>query len=335
MKFLVEKTWKFKKQCTFALIFHWYDMTKGKEKVAKADSRNKAESSKYINPLTDFEFKYIFGTKELLIDFLNGIVDVEGGIVDLTYDNTERIPHSDEERSARFDLHCVTGTDDRIIIEMQNISQTFFKDRTLYYVTFPVQEQAPKSKNWDFMLKPIYSVNILNFRMKDEEQQEPAVEEPNELQQPDKPEFANKYITYVQLIDRDTHEVFYKKLTMVYLELPLFTVPENELKTGKDKWTYVLKNLSELNELPEALRNEVFEKLFQMAEIAKLSAKERKEYYRSLKSFRDMYNSIAQRDQVIATLKQEVKTFRKENAAKDKMIAALQRQLRKNEKNFN
>ena len=319
-------------------------MTKGegKEKEKTAVRQKKVKPSKYINPLTDFGFKYIFGTKDLLIDFLNGIIDVKAGIVDLTYDNTERIPHSEEERSARFDLHCTTGTGERIIIEMQNHSQAFYKDRTVYYVTFPIQEQAPKSKDWDYMLKPVYSVNIVNFRMKDEDPQESEVEEPNESKQQDKQELADKYITYVQLIDRDTHEVFYRKLTMVYLELPQFTITEKELKTGMERWTFVLKNLSNLNDLPDTLRNEVFEKLFQMAEIAKLSAKERKEYYRSLKSYRDMNNLIAQRDQqilqnkqIIFQSKQVIATLKKENAAKDKMIAALQRQLRKNEKNLN
>ena len=308
--------------------------SKGKEKGTKAVNQEEEKPSKYINPLTDFGFKYLFGTKELLIDFLNGIVEVESGIVNLTYENTERVAHSANERTARFDLHCTTGTGERIIIEMQNNSQDFFKDRTIYYATFPIQEQAPKKKNWDYKLSPVFSVNIVNFLMADEE--------PNELQQQEKSEVANKYLTFVQLIDRDTHRVFYKKLTFVYLELPQFTKKENELETGREQWVFILKNLPNLNEMPATLRNEVFEQLFKMAEIAKLSAKDRKEYYRSLKSYRNMNNLIAQRDrkileskQVIATLKQENTTFRKEVKTQRKMIADLQRQLRQNEKRLN
>jgi formylglycine-generating enzyme required for sulfatase activity len=43
---------------------------------------------------------------------------------------------------------------------MQNSSQDFFKDRTIYYLTFPIQAQAPKGKkSWNYMLTPVYSVN--------------------------------------------------------------------------------------------------------------------------------------------------------------------------------
>ena len=301
-------------------------MASGKGRVTgKKVVRENGKSSKYINPLTDFGFKYLFGVKELLIDFLNGVLDIESGIVDLTYDNTERVPHSEEERVARFDLRCTTGTGEHVIIEMQNHSQVFFKDRTVYYVTFPIQEQAPKGKDWNFMLKPVYSVNIVNFRMRDVEPQEM-----NKLE-----ESEEKYISYVQLIDRDTKKIFYKKLTLVYLELPLFTKTESELQTGVEKWTFVLKHLPDLNDLPDILRNEVFEKLFQMAEIAKLSTKDRKEYYRSLKSYRDMNNCIAQRDQKIAVLKQEKAAYQKEKAAYQREIAELRHRLGLNDINVN
>ena len=329
---------------------------KGKETGKKTVSQNTDKPSKYINPLTDFGFKYLFGVKELLIDFLNGILDIESGIVDLTYDNTERIPHSDEERIARFDLHCTTGKGEHVIIEMQNASQDFFKDRTVYYATFPIQEQAPKGdKNWIFKLQPVYSVNIVNFRIKDIK---PDGTKKAKITEPD-----GKYITNVQLIDRDTGEVFYKKLTFVYLELPLFTKKENELKTSIEQWTFVLKHLPDLIEVPEVLQNDVFEKLFQIAEIAKLPAKNRKEYNRSLKNYRDMMNSItqrdqkiaqrdhiiaqrdqkiaqrdhiiAQRDQKIAQRDQKIAHITQDNKAKDKIIADLQRQLRFLDKNAN
>lgn len=129
----------------------------------KQASPNRSKPSRYINPLTDFGFKYLFGAKDLLIDFLNGILDVDSGIVDLTYENTERIPHSKHERIARFDLHCTTGTGERIIIEMQNNSQDFFRDRTVYYITFPIQEQAPKGK-WGMICLPDSRIMFLkNF----------------------------------------------------------------------------------------------------------------------------------------------------------------------------
>jgi predicted transposase/invertase (TIGR01784 family) len=260
--------------------------------------------------LTDFGFKYIFGAKESLIDFLNAVLDIDGGIVDLTYENPERIPHSEEERKAQFDLHCTTGTGERVIIEMQNHHQEFFKDRTVYYATFPIQEQAPKGKEWDYELTPVYSVNIVNFRMDDKKLKKPE-------KKPDE-----KYVSYVQLMDIDTKEVFYQKLTFVYLELPRFDKEEHELQTGVEQWMFVLKNLPELKEIPKALQNEVFGQLFQMAEIAGLSAKLRKDYQSSLKYYRDMNNIIAYRDKQIAMWKQEA-TMSKQEAAMSKQEAAM------------
>ena len=77
---------------------------------------------------------------------------------------------------------------------------------------------------------------------------------------------------------------------------------------------FVLKNLPELKEIPDTLRNEVFGQVFQMAEIAKLPAKLRRDYYRSLKTYRDMNNIIAYRDEQIAMWKQEAATFKQEAA---------------------
>jgi hypothetical protein len=131
-----------------------------------------------------------------------------------------------------------------------------------------------------------------------------------------------KYVSYVQLMDIETKEVFSKKATFVVLELPHFNKTENELQTEVDRWLYILKNMPDMNDLPEALHNEVFEEMFQMAEIAKLSKEDRQNYYNSLKSFRDMnniigyvYNMVEQRDKMIADLRQKETGWTQEKAS--------------------
>ena len=54
----------------------------------------------------------------------------------------------------------------------------------------------------------------------------------------------------------------------------------------------MLKNLSRLDERPAALKEKVFTKLFEEAEIAKFTPTELKEYEDSLKAYRDVKNSI-------------------------------------------
>ena len=72
-----------------------------------------------------------------------------------------------------------------------------------------------------------------------------------------------------------------------YFELPKFTKTEDELETIQDKWMYAIKNLSALNDKPVVLKEQVFTRLFRIAEIAKFSEKEKVAYQGSLKKMWD------------------------------------------------
>ena len=272
------------------------------------------QASRYINPLTDFGFKRIFGTeanKDLLIHFLESVLDINGGIKDLRYDNPEKPGRVETDRKAIFDLYCTTGKGEQIIVEMQNLRQKYFKDRVLYYATFPIQEQGEKGKEWNFNLNRVYSVNIVNFCFGNKAS-------------------VGKYASFVQLMDKETCRIFYDKLTFVFMELPRFTKKEHELQNDFDRWMYVLKHLAKLNDLPDALRNRVFEKLFRVAEILKLTPEERKDYDQSLKNYRDMYlienelkNEIKERD---IKLKEQKAIIRKQSVDLQRQSIDLQRQ---------
>ena len=119
----------------------------------------------YINPFTDFGFKKLFGEeprKNILIAFLNTLLPARHQIQALTYDKTEQVGASLDDRQARFDLACISSTGERFIIEIQKATQNYFKDRSVYYSTFPIQAQA-KQGDWDFKLNAVYSIGILNF----------------------------------------------------------------------------------------------------------------------------------------------------------------------------
>ena len=278
-----------------------------KKVTKKGNEPSEMEQARYINPLTDFGFKRIFGTeanKDLLIHFLESVLNIDGGIKELHYDNTEKQGRVEIDRKAVFDLHCTNGKGERIIIEMQNLRQKYFKDRALYYASFPIQEQGEKGKDWNFELKPVYSVNIVNYRFGNKTS-------------------AGKYASFVQLLDRDTCTVFCDKLMFVFLELPRFTKKEHELQNNSDRWMYVLKHLAKLNDLPEALRNRVFEKLFRVAEILKLMPNERKDYDQSLKNYRDMY--LIETELKNEVIKQKA-IVRKKNADLKKLSMDFQKQ---------
>lgn len=232
---------------------------------------------KYINPFTDYGFKKLFGeepNKDLLLDFLNELLKEEQGeIKALTYLKNEHLGTGELDRKAIFDLYCENERGEKFIVELQKTKQNFFKDRTVYYSTFPIREQAKRAE-WTYELKAVYTVAILDFVF-DEDKAEPL-----------------KYRYDVKLTDTETCKVFYDKLTFIYLEMPKFNKSVDELETRFDKWLYVLRNLNRLDRVPEKLRERVFEKLFEVAEIARFTPDQIRSYEDSLKYYRDMKNSL-------------------------------------------
>lgn len=236
-----------------------------------------ATEDRYISLLTDFGFKRIFGTapnKDLLINFLNSLFDGHKVVKDLKYNNSEHVGDLFTERKAIFDVYCESVDGEKFIVEMQNASQKYLKDRTLFYSTFPIREQAPKGGAWDYRLNPIYSIALVNYDMRE------AAFDGNEISH------------HVQLCDTATNLVFYNKLEFIYVEVTKFSKNEDELVSLYDKWLYALKNLATLTARPAALRDKIFDRLFQVAEIARFTPTELREYEDSLKNYRDLKNSL-------------------------------------------
>ena len=267
----------------------------------KIEQIMRLSEERYISLLTDFGFKRIFGTKpnkDLLINFLNSLFDGEQVIKDVRYLNSEHVGDVFAERKAIFDVYCENEKGEKFIVEMQNAFQKYFKDRSLFYSTFPIREQAPKGQDWNFKLDHVYTVALLNFDFKEEA-------------------FDQKEINHdVGLLDKKTFKVFNDKLSFKYIEIAKFNKSETELETLYDKWLYVLKNLPKLDKRPKALKERIFTKLFEEAEIAKFSQQELREYEDSLKAYRDIKNSID-------TAKEEGrKEGREEGVTKEKLATA-------------
>ena len=237
---------------------------------------------RYINPFTDFGFKRLFGTemnKELLISFLNSLLHNQEEITDIRYRNTEQLGSGIMDRKAVFDVYCQNTAGEYFIVEMQKAEQDYFKDRSVFYATFPIREQAQQGHEWDFKLKGVYTVGILDFVFPDDE-------------------YAPDCMHHeVKLMDVEDKHVFYDKLTFVYLEMPKFNKTEDQLETMMDKWLYVLRNLSRLMERPAALQDRVFTRLFEQAEIARFSKEELFDYEESLKVYRDLFNVVNSAEQ--------------------------------------
>ncbi len=254
---------------------------------------------KYLNPFTDFGFKKLFGSepnKDLLIDFLNQLLPPQHQIQELTYARNELLGDTRLDRGAVFDIYCVSPGGEHFIVEMQKAKQLYFKDRSLFYATWPIREQGPRGGDpWDFNLAAVYLIGILDFVF---------AEDANDT------EVCHR----VQLKDQ-INRVFYDKLLLIYLEMPKFTKTEAELETLFDKWLYVLKHLPRLTERPAKLQERIFAKLLDAAEVGKFDREELLAYENSLKHYRDSKN-------VIDTAKVE--------ARREKALEVARKALRKN-----
>lgn len=231
--------------------------------------------AKYVNPFTDFGFKKIFceeASKPMLIDFLTSLLP-ESNIVDLTFKDKDQNGNTEDDRKAVYDIYCENSFGEKIIVELQKVKQNYFKDRTVYYATFPIQNQAEKG-NWNYQLKFVYCVGILDFKFDDKVKSGDG-----------------EVIHTVQLKDQN-NQIFYEKLKFVYLETPHFVKEEYELNTRLDKWLYFIKHLEDFQNIPEMFNDAIFIQAFEKAEIAKYNADEMDDYQQSLKVFRDNKNTF-------------------------------------------
>lgn len=233
--------------------------------------------AKYLNPFTDFGFNKIFGeeaSKPLLMDFLNALLSPANKIVALTFKNTEQLGQTEADRKVIYDIYCENEIGEKFIVELQKAKQNYFKERTIYYSTFPIQEQAEKCE-WNYNLKAVYCIGILDFTFDDYESE------------PEKSEVVHT----IQLKNQN-NKVFYEKLSYIYLEMPNFKLRENELKTRLDKWLYFIKYLEDFQTIPHIFRDEIFAQAFEKAELAQFAPNELEKYENSLKVYRDLKGVI-------------------------------------------
>ena len=232
------------------------------------------DKPKYINPFVDFSFKLIFGQKssgEFLIHFLNSLLKGTKGfepIESVKYLDKEQPKEHAEGRAIIYDILCTTEAGKQFIVEMQNQSQALFIDRSLFYVSRAICNQAIANKSkWDYQLMPVHFVAFLNFTME---------------------KLGPKVITHAMLSDVDTNEPITEKERFTYIQLPHFKLSKEECQEEIDEWLYTLKNMNTMEQMP--FTSSIFGRLATAVEYASLDPMQRIEYDRELKAYRDRIN---------------------------------------------
>ncbi|EHQ26913.1 Rpn family recombination-promoting nuclease/putative transposase [Mucilaginibacter paludis] len=272
------------------------------------------KKTKYIDLMTDFGFKRIFGTdpnKDLLIAFLNEVFRGRKHIVDLVYNKNEHPGDTIYEGGAIFDLLCTGNDGEHFIIEVQRGRQENFKQRALFYTSRLISEQAPKGNRsqWAYNFSEVYLIALLeDFTLEDSP--------------------ANDYLHDICLCNRDTGKIFYENLGYTYIELRKFVKTEAELTSELDNWLSLLKNMSSMDKIPLYLRKPIFEKLFNIAAYSSLTKEEKAMYDSSLKSKWDNKNVLdyakqeSKAEGILEGIKQTAKKM-KQNGIEIKLIANI------------
>ncbi len=244
----------------------------------------------YANLTNDYMFKRVFGSeecKDILIAFLNRIVG-NGDIDDVSFQNTEHLGPTADDRRAVFDIAVRTKSGEEYIIEMQLAQQAYFRDRALFYASYPIMNQAVLTKEefrethsdegvfrWNFCLKPVRFIAVVNFPMT----HSPKWDE-------------SRYFSSYRLREDESGEPLHDKLQFIFLELARFDKKEDELETYCDKWMYLFKNMSHLRERPKVFDEKEFDRLFEMAELCNFTSDEYYDYQNSQKMIYDYENTI-------------------------------------------
>ena len=88
-----------------------------------------------INPRVDFAFKKLFGSeenKDLLMAFVNAVLEPEEKIVELTLKNPYTLKRFQQEKVSIFDIRAVAEDGRQLNIEMQITDQLGYEKRALY-----------------------------------------------------------------------------------------------------------------------------------------------------------------------------------------------------------
>ncbi len=244
--------------------------------------------STFINPFTDFGFKKLFGVESALPrlkSFIEDALELTQSIRDLRFMSAEQLGSSDDERRAVYDIYCTADDGSHFIVELQRAKQHFFKDRTVFYASFPIRSQAQKG-DWNYKLEPVYCLGILDFSFSDTD--------------------PLRWHHIVQLKDQDG-KVFYNKLTFAFLELEKFTKTADECRSHLEYWCYMLRNMDGMSVIPDFLEKDpLMKSAFDEARFLGMSKEEQLRYEKSLKIYRDLTNVVdTAYDDGAATMKGE------------------------------
>ncbi|MEQ8754503.1 MAG: Rpn family recombination-promoting nuclease/putative transposase [Coleofasciculus sp. G1-WW12-02] len=216
---------------------------------------------RFISPKTDFAFKKIFGSnesKDILISFLNAMIYSGNSIIqDLEIIEPYNPGNVVNLKDSYLDVKAVLADKTNVIIEMQLWNVEAFQKRVIYNLCKTYTNQLKSGQGYSY-LNPVIALTITDFKL---------------FSSTEKVINCFYFQEAVEHLPYQEHE-----LKLVFVELPKFTKKLEELETVIDKWIYFIKETSNLEIIPENLREvPQIEKALTIANQASLSVEELEE----------------------------------------------------------
>ncbi len=208
---------------------------------------------RFLDMKTDYAFKKVFGSdnsKDILLSFLNSVLELGREIVDLTIEDPYNVPKLQGMKDTSVDVKAILDDKSTVIIEMQVLNHDGFESRILYNTARNYSNQLDKSNKYT-LLNPVIALTIVNFKMFE----------------------FDKYKSSFKLFEKDTFTKYKDDIELVFIELPKFNKELEESTSIEDRWIYFIKNARKLDMVPKDASSTI-QKAYNIANRASLSKEE-------------------------------------------------------------
>ena len=229
-----------------------YSLLKAME-IDKSNLLKYQELYKYAYLLSDGIFKIVFAEEKdhlLLISLVNAMLNLQGAdaIKDITLEMQE-FPGVFNKKDCILDIIGTTNAGEKVLVEVQQQGDDFFRDRVEYYLSRVIENQVHTSEKYE--LPRIYFLGLLDFELFPEEPQ--------------------KYIHHVD--EMCNGRKFFPKIQKVFVEIDKFFELEKagitkDDNSGAAQWLRAIKVAIKEEPVPEKImQNETFRRLLDSVKL--------------------------------------------------------------------
>ena len=222
----------------------------------------------FVNLRSDVGFKAVFAdrnNKDILIGVLNQILPPEARIEDIKeYSDREQRRDVPYGKKTVLDLVCVDRDDRTFVVEMQASEEDFFFERCVYYASGLYHLELSDGVRYKG-LRPVYVVSFLNYRLRHDDES---------LWDTD------HFISYWQFTERRTGMVADQTISIIFVEMTLFTKTLEECVTESDRLFYIFKNSDGFQRIPEWIEEAggISRRLAEACEVAAFDKEKKLKY---------------------------------------------------------